>query len=257
MKKRILLPILLACQLCQLHAQTSSSQSRPALPPGPLLQQRAPEFSRWTIFSKPTAKNAEEQNKSSGNAAKNPSPNGDPKFSVIKTGNITRVIYFDDAKQPWNIWCFDSSVIAVWPDGKNVGIAARPSRPDAYNPLFMDFSKSDFQGFEWISEKNFVGIRDVLGRKCLVFRDTIKRTAPGMQSDDPDPASASFENGVVASVDLETRLPVTLVNENGLFVYQFYDAPTAMQTLPGNVQAVVDQQKLAAQAVARRPSRPF
>lgn len=256
MKMRILLPILLVCLVCQLHAQTSHSPTKPKLPPGPLIQQHAPEYSRWTIFSKPIAKNGEEENKPGG-GQKNASAKAEPKFSITKTGNITRVIYFDDAKQPWNIWCFDRQVIAVWPDGKNVGFAAKPTRPDAYNPLYMDFSKSDFQGFEWISERNFAGISDVLGKKCLVFRDTVKRTEPGMRSDDPDPASASFESGAVASIDLETRLPVTLVNENGLFIYQFYDPPAAMQTLPANVQAVIDQQRQAAQAVARRPSRPF
>jgi hypothetical protein len=257
MKSRIHLSLLLVCGVGLLRAHPPASPSNIPLPPGPLIQQRAPEFSRWTIFSKPTAKDNDEQNKPSGTTPKSSSPNGDPKFSITKTGNITRVVYFDDAKQPWNIWCFDRSVIAVWPDGKNVGIAAKPTGPDAYNPLYMDFSKSDFQGFEWISEKNFAGISEVLGRKCLVFRDTVKRTPPGMQSDDPDPASASFEHGAVASIDLETRLPVTLVNENGLFIYQFYDPPAALQTLPANVQAVIDQQRQAAQAVARRPSRPF
>ena len=68
------------------------------LPPGPLIQQRAPEFSRWTIFSKATAKSGDEQSKSPVDKPKN--PNGEPKFCVTKTGDITRVIYFDDAKQP-------------------------------------------------------------------------------------------------------------------------------------------------------------
>lgn len=243
--------------LGRLYGQTTRPAEKLIPPPGPLIESRAPEYSRWTIYGKTMSKGGESGDKTAGTTQKDASPNGSPKFTITKTGKIIRVIFFEDAKLPWNIWCMDSTVIAVWPDGKNVGLAARPNRPDAFNPLYMDFSKSDFQGFEWISEKNFAGVQDVLGRKCLVFRDNVKRVPEGTRSDDPEAASASFESAAVASVDLETRLPVSLVNENGAFVYQFHEAPSAMQTLPPNVQAVIDQQKEAAQAVARRPSRPF
>jgi hypothetical protein len=257
MKKLLLLITLLACQIIRLGAQTTPPPDQAILPPGPLIQKRAPEFARWTIFSKTAAKTSDSKDKPSTSEKTDASPNGSPKFSITKTGKIIRVIFFEDEKLPWNIWCKDGTVIAVWPDGKNLGFASRPTRPDAFNPLYLDFANSDFQGFEWLSAKNYTGIREVFGRKCLVFKDRIKQTPEGMRSDDPDAASMTYESSPVASVDLETRLPVSLVNETGAVIYQFHDAPTEMQTLPANVQGLIDQQKQAVQSVARRPSKPF
>ncbi|MFV0338297.1 MAG: hypothetical protein ACK5LK_08665, partial [Chthoniobacterales bacterium] len=106
-----------------------------------------------------------------------------------------------------------------------------------------DYSKTDFPAFSWISKKNFIGIQKVLGRDCLVFRAKIKKEA-----DDP-------LIDTIACVDLQSRLPVAMQGDITQY-YQFGPAPTAMLTLPPNVQKVADLWIEAFKQSARMSSRP-
>ncbi len=41
-----------------------------------------------------------------------------------------------------------------------------------------DFIQSDFAGFDWISQSNFVGRQKVSGRPCLLFKDRVVTINP-------------------------------------------------------------------------------
>jgi hypothetical protein len=218
---------LMACAASHALAQTSpSSTPKPAPPPGPLIQKRAPEFSQWVIYSKAD---------DGGKAESKSSPDGHPKFAITKTGKIINVIYLDEHAKAWSIWCLPEGIVAIYPDGKNVGLVERPTDPDSINPLYQDFSESDFSGFSWISADNFTGIGEVHGQKCLLFK----------------------KGQAEASTDLVTRLPVSLVNENGTTSYEFRAPPTVLLTLPEQVQRFIDAKKSADNSASRHARRPF
>jgi hypothetical protein len=84
--------------------------------------------------------------------------------------------------------------------------------------------------------KNYTGIQKVLGKDRIVFRGKT-----GISADDP-----SVE--AVASVELESRLPISmsLVNGEETKIYQFGPVPEAALVPPANVQEA-----------ARPPARPY
>ncbi|MGC3989730.1 MAG: hypothetical protein QM796_08655 [Chthoniobacteraceae bacterium] len=139
-----------------------------------------------------------------------------------------------------------------------------------------DYVKTDFAGFDWISASNFVGIRDVMGRKCLIFRDKTVTLEPqeisfiktdisqrlsneaGRKQDAQKAGGSSVEGAhyapvrpfnledykveVVACIDLETRLPVLLQYgisgiQGGMMARTYqYQAAPASLSLPPDVQ---------------------
>src|SRR5206468_1712704 len=87
----------------------------------------------------------------------------------------------------------------------------------------------DFPGFEWISAQNYTAIEKVLGRECIIFRG---------QSGSNNPDESSF--AAVASVDTETRLPMSLVIADETRIYQYGPAPQAVLVPPAKVLETVN-----------------
>ena len=211
----------------------------PPIPPGPLIQKRAPDFSHWMVTFK-TAPAA-------SGATPSPSQPSDPNSiitqdTVTKTENIIHVEFIDTQKRAWNIWVQGGRDMIQWPDGKSVGFVAKPP-PYVVNPLYRDFSSSDFSGFEWISAANFTGIQSIGGISCLVFKDTLLTNGVSLQ--------------VEAATDVKTRLPVRLINGQGQFTYAFLSPPSTEQTLPANVQKLIVDQRNNEKSLARRPGPAF
>jgi hypothetical protein len=263
-----LLPVLsfLAVSASALQAQEQAASQPPVLPPGPLIQKRAPEYSRWTItvFSapgKPPPKAASAMSPSANPAPASPtqaspqtyptvmaSPPANPapaspaltsttlaspnslvsatslhtifsSTTVTKTGDLIRVAWADGNNEVWNIWVMGSRQVCVWPDGKRMGTPAAIATPlgsssSAGNPLFQNFTDSDFHGFEWISPSNFTGFDLINGKKCLIFKS---------------------DTGLAAT-DFETRLPVQLQANGELTLYRFQPVRSTMQSPPDAVQ---------------------
>jgi hypothetical protein len=212
----LLASVVMACCSASLFAQSPAPVEKPVPPPGPLIQKRAPDFARWVTRAKISM------------------PKPPEKTSAAATGSPAS----DD----------EEIVTAVTP-GSQIYLVAAPPNKDVVNPLYFDFSNSDFEGFEWISAQNYTGIKPVLGKNCLTFKDDRRVTGTL--------APAPVSNALVACIDLETRLPVALMNDNGIVTYQFLKPPEAMQDLPANVQAVLDKQKQDIQSVKRKPSLPY
>ena len=246
-------------QASYLTAQTPSGTEKPTPPSGPLIQKRAPEFSQWKVTLKLAASELQPKPATSESAQASQLSESAPAGSTTtftKTRDIIRIESAGEGNQSWNTWCQGSLQIVVWPDGKNVGIAARPSSEKSPSSMYTDFSTSDFQGFGWISTANYIGLKEFMGKQCLFFKDRLKVEIDAGDDSGASPAQVIYQS-MAAYIDAETRLPVCLQDPNGISTYQFGTPPTAMQSLPQVVQKFLADRKKAAQSVARRPGRPF
>lgn len=232
-KLAILLIVLIAGRVDCANAQAGSTP-KPTPPPGPLIQKRAPNFSHWNIIAKSLGSQESSDNKKSGNSS------GQLKgVEVTKTGPIIHTIITDETGQVWNLWNQAAVHIVISPNGKDVGFAQRPLDPDAVNPFFIDYSNSDFFGFEWISAENYKGEKSYHGRTCLFF-------------------DGSGNLGrMYAYIDKDSRLPLALVQDSQVEIYEFQSPPTQMQEIPPNAKQFMEQQAQYIQSMANRPLRPF
>jgi hypothetical protein len=223
------------------HAQ--QAPAKPVPPPGPLIQKRAPDFSCWILTLKiaPSSKGLDDAPNSE---QKDDSKNTLTTNTFTKTGDVLRVQYTDEQKREWNIWLQGKQQVVVFSDGKSIGFAAQPPPGIVVaTPLCRDFSKEDFQGFDWISVSNYTGIKQIDGKSCLEFRGTINTN--GLLSP------------VAAYTDLKTRLPVQLDNAGMLSLYEFQAPPSTVQSLPSNVEKLIVDQRRKEQSLAPRPGPAF
>jgi len=235
MKKLAILFILVlfAGRLDTINAQASPAP-KPTPPPGPLIQKRAPNFSHWNIITKSIASQGSSDDKKGG------ATTGQLKgVEVTKTGAIIHTILTDQTGQVWNLWNQATVHVVISPNGKDVGFAQRPLDPEAVNPFFIDYSSSDFFGFEWISAGNYKGEKSYHGKTCLFFD------------------GSGESNQMYAYIDKDSRLPLALVKEGQAEIYEFQSPPTQMQELPPNARQFMEQQAQYIQSMANRPLRPF
>jgi len=155
-----------------------------------------------------------------------------------------------------------------------------------------DYTKSDFPGFDWISQKNYVGVKTIGSQQCLVFRDKVVtidprdlatvRSAIQQSIDDwqvrqeerksklssstppndvetPAPRPFNIDDykmDAEAVIDSATGLPVMLsyATDTGseTRTYQFNPAPATSLSLPPAAQGIVAAQ----QARLKRLSKP-
>ena len=220
----------------------------------PPVQKRAPVFSSWVVTTgeqpgKPQASGPENQ----------PADSGGPKafaskFTVTKTGKIYHVVFADAQGSTWNLWSTGGIVANVPAGGGDVGFIAPPPTPYQKAPLYVNFPNTDFEGFDWITPENFRGFKEFMGQQCLVFSATVTEVSP-----EPDGSGAPVKTSEnrTAYVDAETRLPVAVLNSNGLTTFRFQAPPTAMQSLPESMLKILNKQFDAEKALARRPGRPY
>ena len=237
---------------CVLIGMTASAQvpsaipAPPPLPPGPLIQKRAPNFAQWVIttVSTPASKANSESTSTADASATDGAQNADNKTKVAlevtmtKTGKfMLREVRAQD-RPVVPTWCVSGLQITI-SDGISI-VQAKINDPDpaVYTPDYEDYSDSDFQGFDWIKTSNYTGIKQIGGRKCIVFQDTLKNRWGGVN--------------VVAHVDLETRLPVDVSLGGGTRTYTFKAPPTSELVLPPSViQLLKNRQRTMDSATPR------
>lgn len=216
------------------YSQSSGAAATPPpLPPGPLLNP-APGYSQWTVIIQqrsgaPTATRPEDKE-----AKKIPQK----LITVTKTGNVRKEDETDETGTKSQSWTLGEYTV-TFRQGSRIPTVAIGSAAKS------DSAKTDFPGFEWISAKNYTRIEKVLGRDCIIFRGQSGGTA-----DQPSYAA-------VASVDAETKLPVSLVVGEETRIYQFAQAPQAMLVPPANVQESIKSWQSHIQEAARSRPRPY
>jgi len=222
--KRILTLFCVLAFTSALQAQTDSG-GPPPLPPGPLIQKRAPDMAKWVITAVPApANNATANSVSDASSASDPQSAGAKQkvaseVTITKTGKIMlREVRTQDGRVV-PTWCVGGLQITLF--GNSAIVQAKVYNPDPTVPTanYEDYSDSDFPGFYWIGPSNYTDIKEFGGKKCIVFQEAIKNvTGP--------PSKLS------AYIDFLTRLPVSLTVGGGTSAYVFKAPPTAELTLP-------------------------
>jgi hypothetical protein len=188
----------------------------PTLPPGPLLN-RAPEMASWTITFRAVANPTGGGTKTEGRPIADPT---DFRALIAKTGSIYHIQITMGSGMKVEKWCLNNAQVTAMPNAAYPVLSTTGSK-DAY---YMDFSKVDFPGFEWIGPQNFAGIKNVAGMDCLIFRDRLTEPAE-MQ----------------AVIELKTRLPLYLQVGEALTAFQYSPPPAAILAPPANVLRLAEQ----------------
>lgn len=218
----------------------------PPLPDGPLLK-RAPDFSTWsiTIQGPPPAK----LTASSPGDAKSDDGKGKPKLvakghvNTTKIGTTILVDNVDAQGRRSEVWHFGTIRVLKQPDGSAPIVSPDVGGGDIYS---VDFTTSDFAGFDWLSAKTYTGITKYEGRDCIEFKGSVSpleasaRNAEASaigQSKASGPAVVGGEMKVpaVAYIDLETRLPVFVSFGDEQRIYEFGTPSTTTFALPPDV----------------------
>jgi hypothetical protein len=287
MKTSLILSALVLGLATRGWAQTAPTQATPPLA-GPPVQKRAPDFACWSIVATepiqgddnpkeqedaPLAADAEQHSgtgakKNSAKAGRATHSDGDrvavstaakkaqiaaaSTFMITKAEHVIHIERTDDRKQTWNIWIADGHEFSVSPDGQTVAEVAPPANRDVENPLHMDFSKTDFPGFEWVATKNFTGVEEVNDKTCLVFRDVWHN--PENDSEGHPSAEGAPR---YAAVDYYSRLPVAVAIGGERRDYAFKFPPRAALTVPENVARAFQTLAAEKKATERVPSKPY
>jgi len=240
-------PLALFCVLSLTPALQAQTSALPPLPPGPLIQPRAPDFAEWVITKKAGSLDDTASNSNTGPATQGAAASPSIQETVTKTHDVIRVVRLDTAKRPWTIWCQGAQEYMIWPDGKSCGLVTQSPTAFAPNPFYIDFSTSDFSGFEWISPKTYTGIKSYQGIKCIVFQ-----TGAGLQNDSGGSPTTSKK---IAYVDFNSRLPLALQSGVEEHLYEWRPPPQDMLSYPPMVKALIDaglkaQHQMAQKAVS-------
>ena len=256
----------------------STTTPTETIPPGPLMKS-APSSSRWIV----EFQYADENPKSK----KPPQLNPETRLMRVKKITTTRTLpvsyeeKIDEAGNKTERWFSDNQQYirkSGTPDFYTAG------NKDIFNTNYEYHSPTGFQGFEWISKKNFSGIQKVLDRDCLIFRDRqmgealsdpnevafMKEMAlvkemqkePGATKQEGEPPATSAESpvgnvGITACIDLETRLPTALQIGGETRIFTFLDPPTTPVTLPPELAKQLEQRQKLWNAFARPAPRPY
>lgn len=227
------LSLLIALLLGGLFAAASEPdakiEQRP-LPSGPLLV-RAPALSAWTVtYSYPMPKKTD-----NADAATATAPVRLLTLIVRKSTKLyfERKTFTDGATR--ESWRLGDTQINLVPDSHKLDIFepssfGRTASGDllADPSVYTDYSRTDFQGLEWVSAQAYVGVAQRQGRDCLVFAQEALAS------------SATEARPTFAYIDLQTRLPVAQEGPSAVIRYSFDPSPT-MPVLPPDIQRFLEK----------------
>lgn len=256
-----LLPILaLLLAGVSAHAQTpratrttppdASPPARPTPPAGPLLGP-APEFSAWEIrmiYPEETP----------AVAAANRADNARRLVQVntTKTGKILHeVSLFADNRQTdlWNNgpMQYEKQTGASYWTARDGRITDRGLTDGKY----VAPTATGFHDLDWVGAGSYVGTVAIGGRNCLVCAQT------GAEKVNATDAAGWKQQvdalPVVAYIDAETRLPISLRTGRTVRSYRFGSPPTAMQTLPPDLNAEIKKGEDARTRTNTLAPRPY
>lgn len=272
-----------------LHAQEAGSRpasSPPPLPPKPWLK-RAPVPAQWLVLY---AAKSQESAQPKDSPSKTPvDPTGKKTVAVSKTADLLVEVTTRRSGAVVSRWKA-SGLFLTQVGSEGHWIVSASGSENGFNET--DYTKSDFPGFDWISEKNYVGVKAIGSQQCLVFRDKVvtmdprelaavraavqqsiddwqvrqeesksKPSSPTPRNEVEAPAPRpfnidDFKFDAEAAIDSATGLPVMLsyatTAGNETRTYQFNPAPATPPSLPPAAQGIVAAQ----QGRLKRLSKP-
>jgi len=229
-----------------------ASAQKQAPPPGPLLES-APAFSQWVItFSYP------EDRQKSSNSAPLPAYASTRlrTITTTKTKNIVHEEFVDASGRKFDVWhvankqyrkLFGSK---VWLEN-SAGEVNNGSATD-----YMAFPPTGFRDLDWLSDQNYAGTVKYVGRDCLVF---VMNAPPGLDLSSANTPPDKFESfGMIAFIDLGSRLPVEIQTNGVMRTYQFTDPPPdAVLKLPPDLSEQIKKGEEERARLNQRPPRPY
>ena len=243
------------------QAATPSTPAPKKVPlPPDLLLSSAPASSQWVVAFTYPDKNA-------------PAASSEGGFGRVKKITATRsgpVVYeeiIDEAGNKMEKW-YTNNEQYTRKMGSVEYFSARSN--DFSNVNYAYHSPTGFQGFDWISKKNFAGIEKVDGRECMVYRDRKDLQAvlapdlftflEAMRREQPKSAgeptgTPGAVTAVVACIDQETRLPVSLQLGEETRTFTFLDPPRVPVALPEELKQQLEQRQKAWNQLIRAAPR--
>ena len=238
----------------------------PASPPpsGPL-PKRAPDFSQWVatysnVPASPRKQGGTPGQESSSTGSNASKPVVTKRVEVTKTGQLRHLVTVEPDGSRSELW-FNGDMEVVCLEGWKFPWITQARDPR--NPFAMNFSKTDFPEFGWVSAKNYVGIQQLGGRECLVFGECLPIEEEEVESASATPGNsgavprARNMRSSTAYIDRETRLPVMLVRNGDIVAFQFGPTPQAMLVFPANIRAAIEAQAKEIKHLTSMPPRPY
>lgn len=250
---------LVGVALCGLPFRTASGQGAPPpleIPPGRLLR-NAPDFSQWSVTFSYADDRAQKGDK-------NPVPDyiktlptflhRPRKTLTTKTGDITSVQMVDVAGETSQLWT-DHGVQYIKSVGTNVWCTVR-SDMGLGDMESMRLPPGGFSELDWVGKDSYAGKIAYGDTQCLVF--TPGGPASLDLSDDRKQKERMEALTKVAYIDDATRLPRALRIGEEVRIFQFTNPPpSAMQSLPPDLQAILAQAEKAATMLMHPAARPY
>jgi len=273
-----------------MHAQVAPTKTVPSsatLPPGPWLK-RAPVPSQWVVSYSRGPKEA-------AGAIAWPSqtpvdPSARKTVTVYKTGDILVEVTTRQNGSVVSRWRAGGLFLTQIGSGDN-WFASTGGPENGFGET--DYAKSDFPGFEWISEKNYVGIKTIGSQQCFVFHDKVvtldprelaairaeiqksiddwqlrqeelkskpSSSAKAVETSAPRPFNIEdYKMDAEAAIDSATGLPVMLsyktATGNETRTYQFISSAVSL-SLPPAAQGIVAAEQARAKRLSRPPAIP-
>ena len=111
------------------------------------------------------------------------------------------------------------------------------------NRVSPESSKIDFIGFEWVSKSNYRGAQTINNKDYFVFQGKIAANFLDF-----------FVRGIPATawIDRDTRLPFLLRTSEWTMTFEFGPPPTAILTLPADVQKVLKERIMVIKTLNKR-----
>ncbi len=221
----------------------ANAQSPGTTSSSPLIQRRAPDFSRWSISFVRSV---------TGLPNNRPSTTNTKHITVTKTWPVFEALFTEDDGSQSERWYYGNLEFLIDRSTKHRLIFPEGEAPQAEEAV--RFSTRDFPGFEWIAEKNYTGNRTVNGRDCMVY---ISGTRSAASSQDISPLQSADSDVMISCIDAKTRLPVLLQKDGITRIYQFEIPPSAALVLPKDIQEWLNLKKEQTEKLARMPEKPF
>lgn len=230
--------------LCRLTAEEALQTLRPKTP----LLPRMSNLSEWTItyrysrekarerFMNPEKKEPEET------ADEQDSPDDEPvtifpkSRTITKQGQVYREVTRWSNGEVTEKWIVNGLQLMEIPGSNEllrVGLSGYP-------PDMSDYSRSDFEDFEWIGLDNYKGVRSVRGGQAYEFSTAAveRRLTPREKwerhSEEGYKKLPESEEAFpfVAYLDAKTQRPLLLDNGRVVQIYRYADKVPALPTMP-------------------------
>lgn len=239
-------------------AQNQQTTPKPT-PPNATLPIRMPNMAIWSIKVTPVAAASiiSAQQSQNSEVQKGIRSVALQELLVTKTWPVIHEEQVDSDGTRWDKW---------FSNGTQVTFCSHTNQPmvctgTADNPFyFKDYTKSDFNGFEWVSKNYYQDVVSVDGRDYFYYVAK-KIIGPGLAvhiaSVDTKLAPDQTADDLRAYIDVNTFYPFRLIDGERQFDYQFGPAPKNMQTLPSNVQVLLNDLALKVKKMSAKPPQGF